>query len=150
MGTMGYGMGAAAGAKIANSGRPVALFSGDGCFRMNCAEMATLVRYKLPVLIIIFNNQTLGMVRQWQNFFCEGRYHETDLDDRGPDFIKLAEAYGVPAFRASDESSFLEGMRKSIAHNKAGSPALIEAIIDKDERVLPMVPGGKPVDEQIM
>ncbi|MDR2478270.1 MAG: biosynthetic-type acetolactate synthase large subunit [Treponema sp.] len=150
MGTMGYGMGAAMGAKAANPGCPVALFSGDGCFRMNCAEMATLVRYSLPVLIIVFNNHTLGMVRQWQNFFYEGRYSETDLDRRGPDFIKLAAAYDVPAFRADSEESFMEAVTQGITHNKAGRPALIEAVIDKDERVLPMVPGGRPIDEQIM
>jgi acetolactate synthase-1/2/3 large subunit len=150
MGAMGFGMGAAMGAKIANPDRPVALFTGDGCFRMNCAEMATLVQYKLPILIIIFNNQTLGMVRQWQNFFYGGRYCETDLCGRGPDFIKLADAYNVPAFRVCDETSFMDSLKKCLAHNAAGSPALIETIIDKDERVLPMVPGGKPIDEQIM
>jgi acetolactate synthase-1/2/3 large subunit len=150
LGTMGYGLGAALGAKTANPGRPVVLFSGDGCFRMNCAEMATAMRYGLPVLIIVFNNRTLGMVRQWQNFFYEGSYSETDLDDRGPDFVKLAEAYGVPGFRANDEASFLGALKNAVAHNKAGKPALIEAVIDKDERVVPMVPGGKPIDEQIM
>ncbi|MDR1251634.1 MAG: biosynthetic-type acetolactate synthase large subunit [Treponema sp.] len=150
MGTMGYGLGAAVGAKTANPSRPVVLFSGDGCFRMNSGEMATLVYYKLPALIIVFNNRTLGMVRQWQNFFCEGRYSETDLDGRGPDFMKIADAYGVPAFRADNEASFLEALKKSIAYNGAGRPALIETIINKDERVVPMVPGGKPIDEQIM
>jgi acetolactate synthase-1/2/3 large subunit len=150
MGTMGYGLGAAIGAKIANPSRPVALFSGDGGFRMNSGEMATLMYYKLPALVVVFNNRTLGMVRQWQNFFCGGRYSETDLDGRGPDFIKIAEAYGIPAFRAGNEASFLDALKKGIAHNKAGMPALIETIIDKDERVVPMVPGGKPIDEQIM
>ena len=150
MGTMGYGMGAAAGAKIANPDRPVALFSGDGCFRMNCAEMATMVRYALPVLIIIFNNQTLGMLRQWQNFFYNGCYTETDLEDRGPNFQKLANAYNVPSGRVSDEAAFLEALQGSLKHLAAGKPALIEAVIDKDERVVPMVPGGKPIDEQIM
>ena len=150
MGTMGYGMGAAAVAKIANPSRPVALFSGDGCFRMNCAEMATMVRYALPVLIIVFNNQTLGMLRQWQNFFYDGCYTETDLEDRGPNFQKLANAYNVPASRVSDEAAFLEALQNSLKHLAAGKPALIEAVIDKDERVVPMVPGGKPIDEQIM
>ncbi|MDR2434681.1 MAG: biosynthetic-type acetolactate synthase large subunit [Treponema sp.] len=150
MGTMGYGLGAAIGAKIANPSRSVALFSGDGGFRMNSGEMATLVHYRLPVLIVVFNNRTLGMVRQWQNFFCEGRYSETDLDARGPDFIKVAEAYGIPAFRAGNEASFLDALKNGIAHNEAGMSALIETIIDKDERVVPMVPGGKPIDEQIM
>ena len=150
MGSMGFGMGAAIGAKIANPDRPVVLFTGDGCFRMNSAEMATMVFYKLPVLIIIFNNHTLGMVRQWQNYFYGSRYSQTDLEGRGPDFIKLAAAYNVPAYCAYDEASFLDSLEKCLAHNAAGGPALIEAIIDKDEKVLPLVPSGKAIDEQIM
>jgi acetolactate synthase-1/2/3 large subunit len=150
LGTMGFGLGAAAGAKIANPKRPVVLFTGDGSFRMNSAEMATLVSYRLPVLIVIFNNRTLGMVRQWQNFFFGGRYSETDLGGRPPDFIKLAEAYGVSGRRAGDEASFVSALEKSFQAIHSGSPALVEALIDTDERVLPMVPGGKPVDEQIM
>ncbi|MCL2761892.1 MAG: biosynthetic-type acetolactate synthase large subunit [Treponema sp.] len=142
MGTMGFGMGAALGAKMANPNRPVALFSGDGCFRMSCTEMATLVQYNIPALIIIFNNRSLGMVRQWQRFFYDGRYSETDLDGRGPDFIKLADAYNVNAFRAIDEPSFLDALKKSIVHNAAGKPAVIEVLIDKDEQVLPMAPGS--------
>jgi len=138
MGTMGFGMGAALGAKIANPNRPVALFSGDGCFRMNCAEMATMVQYQIPVLIVILNNRTLGMVRQWQNLYYGCRYSETDLNRRGPDFIKLADAYNVSAFRASDTSSFIDSLNKSLPHLAAGNPALIEAIIDMDEPVLPM------------
>jgi acetolactate synthase-1/2/3 large subunit len=150
MGAMGYGMGAAIGAKIANPANPVVLFTGDGCFRMNCCEMATLAHYGLPVLIIVFNNRTLGMVRQWQDFFYGGRYSETDLDRRGPDFIKLADAYGVSSFRAANEKTFIESLDKSLSCIAGGKPALIEAEIDKDERVLPMVPGGRPIDEQIM
>jgi acetolactate synthase-1/2/3 large subunit len=150
LGAMGFGLGAAAGAKIANPGRPVALFTGDGSFRMNSAEMATLAAYRLPVLIVIFNNRTLGMVRQWQNFFFGGRYSETGLEDRPPDFVKLAEAYGVSGRRAGDEASFAAALDQGLGETAAGRPALIEAVIDTDERVLPMVPGGKPVDEQIM
>ena len=150
MGTMGFGMGAAVGAKIANPGAPVVLFTGDGCFRMDCAEMATMVKYRLPVLIVIFNNRTLGMLRQWQNFFYKSRYSQTDLDDRGPDFIRLAAAYDVQGFRVTDEASFLQALDKGMGLLAFGKPVLIEAVIDKDERVLPMVPGGKPVDEQIM
>ena len=149
MGTMGFGMGAAVGAKIANPESPVVLFTGDGCFRMNSAEMATLVKYGLPVLIIIFNNRTLGMLRQWQNFFYKANYSETDLDNRGPDFIKLADAFGVQGFRVMDESSFLEALGKCAAILALGRPVLIEAVIDKDEKVVPIVPAGKPVDEQI-
>jgi acetolactate synthase-1/2/3 large subunit len=149
LGTMGFGLGAAEGAKIGNPQRPVALFTGDGCFRMNCAELATLRTYGVPVLVIIFNNRTLGMVRQWQNFFYEGRYSETDLPGH-PDFVKLAEAYGVSAFRAGEEHTFLAALEGAMKDIEAGRPALIEALIDKDERVLPMVPGGKPIDEQIL
>jgi acetolactate synthase-1/2/3 large subunit len=150
LGTMGFGLGAALGAKSANPKRPVVLFTGDGSFRMNSAEMATLVKYQLPVLITIFNNRTLGMVRQWQNFFFEGRYSETDLDCRPPDFIKLGEAYGLLGRRAGDEASFVSALDDSLKEIRSGRSALIEAIIDTDERVLPMVPGGKPVDEQII
>jgi acetolactate synthase-1/2/3 large subunit len=150
LGTMGFGLGAAAGAKTACPKRPVVLFTGDGSFRMNAPEMATLVTYRLPVLIVIFNNHTLGMVRQWQNFFFGGRYCETGLEGRPPDFLKLGEAYGVSGRRAGDEASFVSALEDSLAELDAGRPARIEALIDTDERVLPMVPGGKPVDEQIM
>ena len=132
MGTMGFGMGAAAGAKIANPSSQVVLFTGDGCLRMNSAEMATLVKYKLPVLIVVFNNGTLGMLRQWQNVFYKACYYETDLERSCPDFIKLAAAYDVPAFRATDEPSFSQALDQSIKLLNSGKPVLIEAIIDKD------------------
>jgi len=150
MGAMGYGMGAAVGAKIAKSSSPVVLFTGDGSFRMDSAEMATLVKYALPVLIIVFNNQTLGMLRQWQNIFYNANYYETGLDNRGPDFIKLAQAYDVPAFRVTEKEAFLDALGKGINFLAEKKPVLIEVIIDKDERVVPIVPSGKPLDEQIM
>ncbi|MDR1363986.1 MAG: biosynthetic-type acetolactate synthase large subunit [Spirochaetaceae bacterium] len=149
LGTMGFGLGAALGAKIANPKCPVVLMTGDGSFRMNCAELSTLAAYKIPVLIIIFNNKTLGMVRQWQQLFYDGRYSETTLD-RPPDFVKLAEAYSVPAYRAVDEKSFMNALDAALSDNANGVTTLIDAIIDIDEMVLPMVPGGKPVDEQLM
>ncbi|MDR1908474.1 MAG: acetolactate synthase large subunit [Spirochaetaceae bacterium] len=149
LGTMGFGLGAAEGAKLANPKRPTVLFTGDGSFRMNCLELATLGAYRIPILIVIFNNGVLGMVRQWQNLFFEQRYAETVLD-RPPDFVKLAEAYGLRGFRAEDEPSFTAALESALADIAAGKPALIEAIIDQDEMVLPMVPGGKPVDEQIV
>jgi len=135
MGTMGFGLGAAAGAKIANPKAPVVLFTGDGCLRMNCGEMATLVKYSLPVLIIVFNNGTLGMLRQWQNLFYKANYSETDLDNRGPDFLNLAAAYDVPAFRAVDEASFLEALKKGKSLLTSGKPVLIEVVIDKNAMV---------------
>jgi acetolactate synthase-1/2/3 large subunit len=149
LGTMGFGLGAALGAKIAKPKYPVVLFTGDGSFHMNCGELATLAVYKIPVTIIIFNNGTLGMVRQWQHLFYEERYSETTLN-RPPDFVKLADAYGLPAYRAADEKSFISAIDAAIDHNSAGSAALIDAVIDIDEMVLPMVPGGKPVDEQLL
>ncbi|MDR0383111.1 MAG: acetolactate synthase large subunit, partial [Spirochaetaceae bacterium] len=149
LGTMGFGLGAALGAKIANPGCPVVLFTGDGSFRMNCSELATFAAYGIPVLVVVLNNGTLGMVRQWQTLFYEKHYSETTLD-RPPDFVKLADAYGLPAYRASDEKGFLDALNKALEHNAAGKTALIEAVIDIDEMVMPMVPGGKPIDEQIL
>ena len=117
---------------------------------MNSAELATLVKYGLPALIIIFNNRTLGMLRQWQKFFYNSHYSETDLDNRGPDFVKLADAYNVQAFRVTNEKTFLDALGKSVNILSSGKPVLIEAIIDRDERVVPAVPAGKPLDEQIL
>jgi len=149
LGTMGFGLGAACGVKIANPQKNVVLFTGDGSFRMNCAEMATLTNNKIPVLIIIFNNGVLGMVRQWQSLFYENRYSETTLG-AAPDFIKLSEAYGISGFRANNRESFKKALHSASAELSAGKSALIEADIDRDENVLPMVPSGKPIDEQIL
>jgi acetolactate synthase-1/2/3 large subunit len=146
---MGFGMGAMLGAKIANPKRPVALFTGDGSFRMNCGELATFISYRIPALVVILNNHALGMVRQWQNLFYEGRYAETLLD-RPPDFVKLAGAYGLNGFRAENEKTFVEALDLAMADIASGIPALIDAHIAEDEKVLPMVPGGKPIDEQIL
>ncbi|MDR3356082.1 MAG: biosynthetic-type acetolactate synthase large subunit [Spirochaetaceae bacterium] len=149
LGTMGFGLGAALGAKVARPDCPVVLFTGDGSFRMNCGELATLAAYKIAVIVIVFNNGTLGMVRQWQHLFYDERYSETTLD-RPPDFVKLADAYGLPAYRAADESGFVSALDAALADNAAGRTALIDTLIDIDEMVLPMVPGGKPVDEQLL
>ena len=149
LGTMGFGLGAAAGAKIANPGRPVVLFTGDGCFRMNCTELSTLGAYNIPVLIIVFQNGVLGMVRQWQTFFFGKRLSETILSPY-PDFIKLGEAYGIAGFRAEDRKSFSEALSSALAELSGGKAAIIEAHISPEENVLPMVPSGKPIDEQIL
>ncbi len=148
-GTMGFGLGAAEGAKFGNPNRPVVLFTGDGCFRMNSSELAAISHYKIPLLVVIFNNGVLGMVRQWQTLLYGERYSETDLD-RPPDFIKLAEAYGLSGYTAADEASFREVLAKGLKDNSMGKTAIVNAIIDKDEHVLPMVPGGKAIDEQIL
>jgi acetolactate synthase-1/2/3 large subunit len=120
--------------------------AGDGSFRMNCAELATISHYDLPILIVIMNNGTLGMVRQWQNMFYQGRYSQTTLD-RPPDFVKLADAYGVRGFRARNEGEFRAALDAALSVRK---PALVECILDIDEKVLPIVPSGKPIDELIL
>jgi acetolactate synthase I/II/III large subunit len=146
LGTMGFGTGAAMGAQIANPDAQVVHIAGDGSFRMNCAELATISHYDLPILIVLMNNGTLGMVRQWQNMFYEGRYSQTTLD-RPPDFVKLAEAYGVRGFRARNEEEFLAALDAALSQRK---PALVECVLDIDEKVLPIVPSGKPIDELIL
>ena len=140
-GTMGFGLGAAMGAKVGNPDTPVVLCTGDGCFRMNSNEMSTIRHYDIPVIIVLFNNQTLGMVRQWQNLIYDKRFSQTDLD-RGPDFIKLANAYGIQGGRAATQAEFEALFRKALA---SGDSWLIECAIDKDEMVSPMVSGGSPV-----
>jgi acetolactate synthase-1/2/3 large subunit len=146
LGTMGFGTGAAMGAQVANPSAQVVHIAGDGSFRMNCNELATISHYDLPILIVVMNNGTLGMVRQWQNMFYKGRYSQTTLD-RGPDFVKLADAYGIRGFRAKDEGEFRAALDEALSQRK---PALLECILDIDEKVLPMVPSGKPIDELIL
>ena len=146
---MGFGLGAAIGAKIAMPDKPVVLFTGDGSFRMNCAELSTVSAYRIPLLIVLFNNRALGMVRQWQYLFYEQRYSQTDLD-RPPDFVKLADAYGVAGFRAETDAEFAAALQKAAELVAQGNAALIEAVIDRDEKALPMVPGGSPLHEQIL
>jgi acetolactate synthase-1/2/3 large subunit len=146
LGTMGFGTGAAMGAQVANPGRQVVHIAGDGSFRMNCAELATISHYNLPILVVVMNNGTLGMVRQWQKMFYKGRYSETTLD-RPPDFVKLADAYGVRGFRAKNEGEFRAALESALSERR---PAVLECLLDMDEKVLPMVPSGKPIDELIL
>ncbi|MDR3324661.1 MAG: biosynthetic-type acetolactate synthase large subunit [Spirochaetaceae bacterium] len=149
LGAMGFGLGAALGAKAANPEKPVALFTGDGSFRMNCAELGTLVAYGLPLLIVVFNNGVLGMVRQWQNLFYGKRFSETTLD-RPPDFVRLAAAYGVAGARADGAEGFLSALEAAKKELLAGRAYLIDALIDGDEMVYPMVPTGKPIEDQLL
>lgn len=141
LGTMGYGMGAAIGARIASGDRTV-LITGDGSFGMNLNEMATLVRYGIPVVIVIMNNGVLGMVRQWQTLFFGKRYSNTVLG--GTDFVRLAEAFGMRGERVATPSDFRAAFARAM---ESGEPYLIDAVIDKDEFVLPMLkPGGSIED----
>ena len=145
-GTMGYGAGAAMGATLAKPDRTVVLISGDGSFRMNCNELATMEHYGIPVIVLVMNNGVLGMVRQWQTVFYQKRYSQTNLD-RGPDFAKLAEAYGIRGTRVCTLEQFSEAFSEALASHQ---PAVIDCRIGCDETVTPMVAPGKPITEFIL
>ena len=139
LGTMGYGLGASIGAKIGNPNKVVINIAGDGCFRMNMNEIATMVRYNLPIIQIVINNHVLGMVRQWQTLFYGGRYSSTVLDDQ-LDFVKVAKAMGAKAFHVETCDEFDTVIREAVAMN---APVVIDCQIGKDDKVFPMVePGG--------
>ena len=119
---------------------------------MNCNELATIEHYKLPIIIIVVNNGTLGMVRQWQTLFYGGRYSNTTLD-RGPDFVKLAAAYGIKASAARTEAEFASAFDTALecaSRAEKSEPFLIDSYIDIDELVLPMVPAGKSIDDTML
>ena len=143
LGTMGYGLGAAIGAQVANPDNIVINIAGDGCFRMNMNELATAAREKLPLIEIIVNNHALGMVRQWQNLFYGKRYSATVLDD-GMDYVKLAEAMGAKGYRAKTREEFEDALKQA---PKDEIPAVIDCIIDSDDKVWPMVAPGAAISE---
>ena len=143
LGTMGYGLGAAIGAQIGNPEATVINIAGDGCFRMNMNELATASRNNLPIIEVIMNNHVLGMVRQWQDLFYGKRYSATVLDD-GVDYVKLAEALGCKGFRATSMEEFQEAFDQALASKQ---PAVIDVVIDSDDKVWPMVAPGAPIRE---
>ena len=143
LGTMGYGLGAAIGGCIAARGRRTVLFTGDGSFGMNLNEMATAVSQELPITIVIFDNDVLGMVRQWQTLFYGKRYSQTVLNDK-VDFCKVAEALGCDAIRVTKKEEMEPALREAIAKK---APVLIECVIPEDDKVFPMVPAGAPIAE---
>ena len=143
LGTMGYGLGAAIGAQIANPQKQVINIAGDGCFRMNMNEIATAVRQKLPLIQVVINNHVLGMVRQWQTLFYEQHYSETVLND-SVDFVKLAEAMGATGYRAATREEFQEVFGKAL---ESKTPVVIDCIIDSDDKVWPMVAPGAAISE---
>ena len=145
-GTMGFGLGAAIGAKTGNPDKVVIHTTGDGCFRMNCHELATVEHYKLPIITVVFNNGTLGMVRQWQNLIYGKRFSETTLD-RGPDFVKLAEAYGLKGFRATNQAEMEQAFQAAL---DAGCGCVIDCMLDMDEMVRPMVAGGAHITDFLL
>lgn len=145
LGTMGFGYGAALGAQVAFPDRTVVHITGDGSFHMNLNEICTAVSYNLPVITIIMNNRVLGNVRQWQTMFYGSRYSQTD-PHRKTDYVKLADAFGARGFRVSNIAELRDALREAV---KRTGPVLIDAQIDKDERVLPMIPAGGTVDDLV-
>ena len=141
LGTMGYGLGAAIGAKMGCRDKTVINIAGDGCFRMNMNEIATAVRYNIPVVEVIVNNHVLGMVRQWQTLFYGKRYSQTVLND-AVDFVKLAEAMGAKAYRVTQKDDFIPVLKEAISLN---IPVLIDCQVSCDDKVFPMVSPGAPI-----
>ena len=143
LGTMGYGLGAAIGAKFGRSDKVVVNIAGDGCFRMNMNEVATAARNNLPLIEIVINNHVLGMVRQWQTLFYDHRYSSTILDDK-VDFVKFAESMGAVGIRVTKKEEVGPAIEKAIALN---TTVVLDCQIDCDDKVFPMVPAGAPIEE---
>ena len=146
LGTMGFGYGASIGAQVAKPDRKVVMITGDGSFHMNMNEMCTAVTYNLPIVTVVVNNHVLGMVRQWQTQFYGKRYSCTTLD-RKTDYVKLAEAFGALGFRATTVEELDSALKQALA---SGRPCIIDAVIDRDEKVLPMIPPGGSIDDIVM
>lgn len=146
LGTMGYGLGACIGAQMGRPDKKVINIAGDGSFRMNCTEIATAVEYKLPIIIAILNNHVLGMVRQWQELFYDGRYSSTTID-RGTDFVALAEAFGAIGINVTKPEEVDPALKKALASED--KPVLINFEIDRDDKVFPIVPPGAAINELI-
>ncbi len=143
LGTMGYGLGASIGAKVAFPAKTVINIAGDGCFRMNMNELATASRYNIPIIEVIFNNHVLGMVRQWQTLFYGERYSQTVLEDQA-DFVKVAEALGCMGIRCSTREEFTAAFEQALT---CGKPIVLDCMIGKDDMVFPMVAPGSPISE---
>ena len=145
LGTMGFGLPAAMGAQLGCPDNPVVCVTGDGGIQMNIQEMATISRLNLPVKIIVLNNSYLGMVRQWQQMFWDRHYSHVDLTDN-PDFCRLAQAYDIEAFRIDTAEKVTETLEKAVNHP---GPVLVDAIIEREANVYPMVPAGESLDNMI-
>ncbi|MBQ1229071.1 MAG: acetolactate synthase large subunit, partial [Firmicutes bacterium] len=146
LGTMGFGLGAAIGAQMGNPDKRVIHITGDGSFRMNCNELVTEQFYDLPIITFVFNNGALGMVRQWQTLIKGKRYSATNLD-RGPDFVKLAEAYGLKGRRVTTVEELEDAIKEAIEWNHG---YVVDCAIEMDEMVRPMVQGGKHITDFIV
>lgn len=145
LGTMGYGLGAAIGAQVASPDTRVLHISGDGSFRMNMNEMVTTTRYNLPIITILFDNNTLGMVRQWQTLFCDSRWAQTSLPQL--DFVTIATSFGYFAKKVTTIAEYKVALQEAIDSKK---PALLHCIVDLDTMVLPIVPPGQALNKLMM
>nr|WP_245984918.1 biosynthetic-type acetolactate synthase large subunit [Biomaibacter acetigenes] len=145
LGTMGFGLPAALGAKLGRPDKVVFNIAGDGSFEMNCHELITAASYNIPVITVIFNNRTLGMVHQWQEMFYDGRFSHSELGE-GTDYVKLAEACGAAGFRITEKEQVEQTISKAIDLNK---PVVIDVRIDPKEMVMPMVPPGMPISRML-
>lgn len=145
LGTMGFGLPAAIGAQFGKPDHLVCCIAGDGSVQMNIQELITMKNHNLPVKVIIFNNGYLGMVRQWQELFYDRKYAFTDLNDN-PDFVKVAEAYGIKGIRLTKKSDVQKVLKEMIAHK---GPVVVDAHIEREENVYPMVPAGEAINRMI-
>ncbi len=146
LGTMGFGLGAAIGACM-GSGKRTVLFTSDGSFHMNMQELATAVTHQLPLIIVVLNNSVLGMVRQWQTLFYDGRYASTTMDGRVTNFVKLAQAFGAKGISVTDMAQLADAVSQALREQ---GPVVMDVHIDRDEKVLPMIPPGGTIDQIIL
>lgn len=143
---MGYGFPAALGAQAAFRNKHVIAIVGDGSFQMTMYELGTLIAYNLPVKIFIINNGFLGMVRQWQQLFYENRHSSVDMEPGQPDFVKLADAYGIVGIRTHKDKEVTPAIKKALQHK---GPVLVDFQVDREESVFPMVPAGGELNKML-
>lgn len=148
LGTMGFGLGAAIGAKVGCPEKTVVNIAGDGSFAMNLNELITASAHNIPIIELVINNHVLGMVRQWQRLFYEKHFSQTTLDNRRIDYVKLGESFGIQTFVIEKNEDIEPVLKKALEISKT-APCMIEVRIDKDINVLPMIPAGKPVVDPI-
>jgi acetolactate synthase-1/2/3 large subunit len=145
LGTMGFGLPAAMGAKVGCPDQTVVCIAGDGSVQMNMQELATCAQEGIAIKVFIMNNGYLGMVRQWQELFWDKRYSQVDMG-RYPDFVKLADAYGATGIRCMDKSTLVDDMKEAIATD---GPVLVDVRVTAEENVYPMIPAGKAARDMV-
>ncbi|MEO6131352.1 MAG: thiamine pyrophosphate-dependent enzyme, partial [Saprospiraceae bacterium] len=145
LGTMGFALPAAMGAKLGAPQNQVIAIIGDGGFQMTLQELGTIAQYNIPVKIVVLNNGFLGMVRQWQQMFFEGRYSFTEM--HSPDFVKLNEAYGIKARKVADRDELPDALRELLAYE---GPCFLEVKVEKEENIFPMIPTGAAVSDMVL